>query len=534
MKTGIFGGSFDPVHSGHVGIAKRAISELSLDRLLVVPAAVSPFKTEKGQDADPVYDRLALVKAAFADVPGAVVDDRELRRGGVSYAIDTVREIAGENPGAEIVFIIGEDSVEGLPKWKDYGELKKLCEFRSFPRTRESSTEIRRRLAAGDPVDDMVPAAVADLIRRARKTYRIFVVNPGSTSTKIELFENERSVAKANVFHDSTVLRSFPTINDQLDYRMETVRAWLKENGLDLRGVDAIVGRGGACHPLEGGTYEVSDRMIADIRAAVGGIYHSSMLGVQMAKELQSEYGGLLLTVDPVMVDEYQDVARITGVKGIYRRSATHALNQKATARFHAAKTGRRYEDLNLIVCHIDGGITVMAHEHGRMVDGNNGSGGEGPLTPTRMGSMALTDFIGLLESRQAKPTGLNLETFRRLCSVAGGLSSWFGTSNSDKVHALVEQGDETATLVWKAMIYQISKSIGAMAAVLRGDVDGIVLTGGLMRFDDILEGVREQCGWIAPVASYPGELEHEAMRDGALRVLRGEEKAKVYLGRTR
>lgn len=362
--------------------------------------------------------------------------------------------------------------------------------------------------------------------------YKVFVVNPGSTSTKIELFENERSVAKANVFHDSTVLRGFPTINDQLPYRMETVMAWLAENRLDLSGVDAVVGRGGACHPLEGGTYEVSDAMIADIRAAVGGIYHSSMLGVQMAKALHDEYGGLLLTVDPVMVDEYQDVARVTGVKGVPRRSATHALNQKATARFHAAKIGRRYEDVNLVVCHIDGGITVMAHERGRMVDGNNGSGGEGPLTPTRMGSMALTDFIGLLESRQAKPSGLNLETFRRLCSVAGGLSSWFGTSNADTVHALVGKGDASASLVWRAMIYQISKSVGAMASVLKGKVDGIVLTGGLMRFDDILEGIREYCGWIAPVSSYPGELEHEAMRDGALRVLRGEEKAKTYKGR--
>ena len=147
-----------------------------------------------------------------------------------------------------------------------------------------------------------------------KKTFKIFVVNPGSTSTKVELFEDERSILEANVFHDSTILRTFATINDQLDYRMETVRGWLRENGVDLSGVDAIVGRGGACFPLEGGTYEVDERLLDDIRAARGGIYHSSMLGVQMAKALQSEFGGRLFTVDPIMVDEYQDVARVTGV----------------------------------------------------------------------------------------------------------------------------------------------------------------------------------------------------------------------------
>ncbi|MBP1588777.1 MAG: butyrate kinase [Kiritimatiellae bacterium] len=358
-----------------------------------------------------------------------------------------------------------------------------------------------------------------------KKTFKIFVVNPGSTSTKVELFEDERSILEANVFHDSTILRTFATINDQLDYRMETVRGWLRENGVDLSGVDAIVGRGGACFPLEGGTYEVDERLLDDIRAARGGIYHSSMLGVQMAKALQAEFGGRLFTVDPIMVDEYQDVARVTGVAGIWRTSATHALNQKATARRHARTLGRRYEDLNLIVCHIDGGITIMAHRHGRMVDGNNGSGGDGPFSPTRMGTMAITDFINQLFHRPE-------DEVRKLCLATGGLSSWFGTSNSDVIHARVEAGDPKATLVWQTMIYQITKHIGAMAAVLHGQVDGIVLTGGLMRFADIYEGIREACSWIAPVASYPGELEHEAMRDGALRVLRGEEPAKKYTGK--
>lgn len=162
MKVGIFGGSFDPVHNGHVGIARKAIASFGLDRLIVIPAAVSPFKTETPPALS--YDRLALVKAAFSDVPKVVVDDRELRRGGVSYAIDTVRQIAAEYPGAEITFLIGEDSVAGLPRWKEYAELVKLCTFRSFPRTPESSTEVRRRLAAGESVADLVPPAVAEFL----------------------------------------------------------------------------------------------------------------------------------------------------------------------------------------------------------------------------------------------------------------------------------------------------------------------------------------------------------------------------------
>ena len=358
-----------------------------------------------------------------------------------------------------------------------------------------------------------------------QKTYRVFVLNPGSTSTKLEYFENEKSIRKDNIFHDSTVLRNFDTINAQLYYRMEYVRKWLADNDIDLTGIDAIVGRGGACYPVPSGTYEVDERLLNDVRSAKGGVYHSSMLGIQMAKELHDEFGGRLLMVDPIVVDELQDVARITGVKGLYRTSATHALNLKATAREHAKRTGVKYKDMNYIVCHIDGGITVTAHQKGRMIDANDGSGGDGPFTPTRMGTMAVTDVIKFLFD---KP----IDEVRKLCQSTGGLSSWFGTSNSDTIHELVEKGDPKATLIWNALIYQITKLIGSMACVLHGQVDAIILTGGLMRFDDVLEGIKEACGWIAPVSSYPGELEHEAMRDGALRVLRGEEEALIYPGK--
>lgn len=357
------------------------------------------------------------------------------------------------------------------------------------------------------------------------KTYRIFVINPGSTSTKISLFENETCLFTEDTFHDSAVLLTFPTINDQLDYRMAVVRRFLAEKGIDLTGVDAIVGRGGGCYPIPGGVYRIDELLLRDTREARSGLYHSSMLGVQMAKALHDEYGGELLMMDPPVVDELCDLARMTGVRGVYRKTATHALNLKATARKHAKKIGKRYEECNFIVSHIDGGISVTAHRKGRMIDANDAGGGEGPFTPTRMGTMAITDIIGAMSDYTHKE-------LKALCSQAGGLTSHFGTSNSDTVHAMVEAGDARAVRVWQAMIYQICKEIGAMAAVLEGDVDAIVLTGGLLRFDDVVEGITRRCSFIAPVAVYPGECEQEAMAAGALRVLTGEEEALCYPGK--
>lgn len=357
------------------------------------------------------------------------------------------------------------------------------------------------------------------------KIYRILVINPGSTSTKLSLFENERNLFTTDVFHDSSVLRKFPTINDQLDYRMEVVRDFVKENAIDLTGVDAIVGRGGGCCSVSSGIYLIDDRLIQDTKEAKGGLYHASMLGVQMAREMHRQYGGILLMMDPPVVDELCDSARITGIKGIYRRTATHALNLKETARRHAASLGKRYEDCNFIVCHIDGGITITAHQRGRMIDANDGGGGEGPFTPTRMGSMAVTDLIRSFMDKTP-------EEMRSLCSQTGGLSSHFGTSNSDTVHRMVEENDPQAVRVWNAMIYQIIKWIGSMSTVLKGKVDGILLTGGLLRFEDVGKQIKESCEWIAPVSIYPGEFEQEAMASGALRVLRGEEAARVYPGK--
>lgn len=357
------------------------------------------------------------------------------------------------------------------------------------------------------------------------KKYRIFVLNPGSTSTKVSLFENLECLFTTSIFHDSSVLRTFPSINDQLEYRMGFIWKLLEDEGIDLAGLDAVVGRGGGAYSVVSGTYRVNDLLLADNKAIKSGIYHASVLGVQMAYEVHKRYGGEMFMVDPPMVDEFCDLARMTGVDGVYRKARNHVLNLKAAARIHAALMGRRYEDCNFIVCHIDGGISITAHERGRMIDGNDASGGEGPFTPTRMGSMSVVDILEFLKKRTE-------EELRGLCGQTGGLSSYFGTSNSDVVHSMVEAGDPKAVRVWNAMIYQIVKYIGSMSTVLKGEVDGIILTGGLVRFDDVVEGIRESCQWIAPVSAYPGEFEQERMAEGALLVLRGEEEAKTYTGK--
>lgn len=356
------------------------------------------------------------------------------------------------------------------------------------------------------------------------KEYKILVINPGSTSTKLSLFINETHQYTTDVFHDSSILKQFKTINDQLDYRMEVVDQFAKEHNFDLSEIDAIASRGGPCYSVLSGTYEVTDQLVEDTKNNKGCLYHSSMLGVQMAKRIKDQYGGVIYMSNPTVVDEYSDLARVTGIDGIYRRAVCHALNLKAVARKYADSINRRYEDLNLIVCHIDGGITITAHDHGRMIDGNDGGGGDGPFTPTRMGSMAITDVVNYLWDKSK-------EEMLNLCSVTGGLSDYFGTSNSDVIHDMVGK-DPKATRVWEAMIYQVCKHIGAMSTVLKGKVDGIVLTGGLMRFDDVGDHIKERCSWIAPIAIYVGEREQEALAENAYRILSGKEEPKVYTGK--
>ena len=359
------------------------------------------------------------------------------------------------------------------------------------------------------------------------KSYRfkIFVINPGSTSTKLALFEDKRKILETSVSHDASVLNSFNTSNDQLEYRMGVIRKFINDNGIDLSDVDAFVGRGGGCYPVPSGTYEVNDRLLEDIRNNVGCTMHPSVLGVQLAYIMQSEYGGRLFMVDPICVDEYTDVARITGVKGIERKTESHALNLRGTAMKHCRIHGLDYKSAHLIVAHIDGGITIAAHDCGKQVDCNEGAGGEGPFTATRTGSLPLMGVLDYLETH-------SIDEMRHLCSGTGGFVSHFGTSDADEVYEMVKNGDEKARLLWDAMGYNIVKYIGSMAVVLKGQVDGILITGRYTRFETLIEGIREYAGWIAPIYIYENEVEQEAMAAGALRVLCGKEEPKIYTGR--
>lgn len=368
---------------------------------------------------------------------------------------------------------------------------------------------------------------------------KLLIINPGSTSTKISLFLNDRSLFEVSRFHDAPVLLQYPHVNAQVPFRYQVILEMLKERNVDPAEIDVFVGRGGSACTQPGGVTIIDQKLYDDTEAAVGGSEHAAKLGVMLAWKFALAYHRPAYTLNPTNVDEYNDYARLTGIRGLYRTPHSHVLNPKAVAEAHAEALGRRYEDCCFIVAHIDGGVTVSAHDHGRMTDGTMGADGDGPFAPTRIGSVPVLALLDYIEKRThtgepgERPSAeAVLDDVRRMCSRSGGFVSLFGTSNSDTIHALVEQGDPKAVLVWNTMIYQICKSIGAMSAVLRGKVDAILLTGGLMRFEDITEGIRERCGWIAPIRVYPGEMEQEAMALPVLKVVRGEAKARTYSGR--
>ena len=359
----------------------------------------------------------------------------------------------------------------------------------------------------------------------AEKKFQLLIINPGSTSTKISLFVNDKELFERSQFHDAPVLLQFPHVNDQVPFRYQVILDMLEKEGVNPSDIDVFVGRGGSACTQPSGVTIIDQKLYDDTEAAVGGSEHAAKLGVMLAWKFALAYHRPAYTLNPTNVDEYCDYARLTGIRGLYRTPHSHVLNPKAVAEAHAEALGRRYEDCNFIVAHIDGGVTVSTHCRGRMIDGTMGADGDGPFAPTRIGSVPVLELLDYLETH-------SMDDVRRMCSRSGGFVSLFGTSNSDTVHNMVVQGDKKAVLVWNTMIYQICKSIGAMSAVLCGKVDAILLTGGLMRFDDITEGIRERCGWIAPIVVYPGEMEQEAMALPVLKVLRGQAKAITYSGK--
>ncbi len=351
---------------------------------------------------------------------------------------------------------------------------------------------------------------------------RILAINPGNTSTKLAVFDGEKPLFKKTVEHHGEELKGFARIFDQEQYRLDLILKTLTEAGIALESLSAVVGRGGLMKPMTSGTYEVNEQMVDDLEHRPQG-EHASNLGAALALDLAKKLGIPAFIVDPVSVDEMEDVARISGLPELPRVSLVHALNHKAVARKVSAEKGRRYEELNIVLAHLGSGISVAAHRKGRMIDVSNGKD-EGAFSPDRCAGLPSTLLMKLCYS--GKYTAKELSG-RMLGS--GGMFAYLGTRDVREAEKLAAEGNAQAELVLDAMAYQVAKEIGALATVLAGEVDYIVLTGGIAYSKRITDAVTARVKHIAPVVVSPGEEEMESLMLGALRVLRGEEQAKVY-----
>ena len=354
--------------------------------------------------------------------------------------------------------------------------------------------------------------------------YRVLVINPGSTSTKIAVYNNETEVLSETIRHDHEALAKFGSITDQYQFRAGIIEETLEKNDIETSRLSAVIGRGGLLKPIPGGVWKVNEKMIEDLKKGVMG-EHASNLGGIIAFNIAEKEGIPSFIADPVVVDEMHEAARISGHPEIERLSIFHALNQKASARRAAAELGKPYEECGLIVAHMGGGISVGAHRRGAVVDVNNALNGDGPFSPERSGgppSGQLTEIC--FSGKYTKKEVL------KMLKGNGGLKAYLGTADGNEVEAMIKNGDEKALTVYRAMGYQVAKEIGALAAVLKGDVDGIILTGGLAYSRLLVEYIEEHVSFIGRVFVYPGENEMESLRDGVLRVLKGEETPKDYL----
>jgi len=350
----------------------------------------------------------------------------------------------------------------------------------------------------------------------------LLALNPGSSSTKIGVFENEKPLFTKNIKHDEAALAAFKDIADQKAFRKQAILEALSGQGFDPKRLSAVVGRGGLLRPLESGTYRVNEAMLADLKEARRG-KHASNLGAMIAYEIASGLGIPAFIVDPVSVDEWEPVARLSGLEGLDRECLSHALNTKAVAKRFARENNRKYNELRLIVAHLGSGISVSAHLNGRMVDVTNPME-EGAFSSERSGSLPILKLAKMCFSGKHAYQDIEKMTFR-----SGGLASYLGTKELPEVVKRIAAGDEKAKLVLEAMAYQVAKDIGAIATVLSGKVDAILLTGGMAHESKLCEAVEERVAFIARVYRYPGEDELVALAEGALRVLTGGEKEREY-----
>ncbi len=359
----------------------------------------------------------------------------------------------------------------------------------------------------------------------SNQTPFILAINPGSTSTKVAVFENDTKIFSRNIVHEAEELKDFAEIPDQLGYRKTMILQALEEARISLEQITAFVGRGGGLNPCQGGTYLVNGLLLEHARTCHTA-KHPATLGAVLAHELAAEYGKKAYIVDPPDVDEFEPVARISGLKTVFRQSRFHALNQKEVGRRAASDLEKSYEQINLVIVHMGGGISVTAHRRGKAVDSTDTINGDGPMAPTRSGQLPAADLIALCYSGQYTSKEMG-----QLIVKNGGLVDHLGTSDLLEVKERIQQGDAGAALIYEALAYQIGKAVGAYATVLHGAVEAVVLTGGIARDNDLVAKIKEMIRYIAPVMVYPGEFEMEALASGVLRVLAGQEQAKEYDG---
>lgn len=365
---------------------------------------------------------------------------------------------------------------------------------------------------------------------------RILVVNPGSTSTKIAVYEAAsetagqgaaaqplREVFSETLRHNAEELQSLGEIKDQLEYRKQVVMDALVEHDCKLADLSAIVCRGGLVRQIPGGTYRVNDALVRDCRVGISG-QHASNLGALIGCELESESGVPAYVVDPPVVNELSDIARYSGYPSIERTCVWHALNQKAIARRYAASVGKAYEDLNLLICHMGGGVSVGAHVKGKVLDTEDTVGGEGPFSPERAGSLPVDKVVDLCFD-----SGMAREEIKQTFTRHGGLLGYTGTNEVQKLLKAASEGDASVQEALNAFYYQVGKEIAAMSVAMKGKVDQIIFTGGIAHSQVVTGAISELVDWIAPVTVYPGEDEMQALAEGAWRVLTGEEEAKEY-----
>jgi len=352
---------------------------------------------------------------------------------------------------------------------------------------------------------------------------KLLVINPGSTSTKIGVFEHETELFETTLRHTTEEIEKFEKISDQKDFRKEIILNFLKEKEFDTKELSAVVGRGGLIKPVESGTFIINKKLLDDLENAVSG-EHASNLGGLLANEIAVELNIPSFIVDPVVTDEFDDVARFSGIPEIVRKSAFHALNQKAIARKYCKENSKNYEEVNLLVVHLGGGISVGVHKNGRVVDVTNAIQGEGPFTPERSGELPVLDVIELCFSKNYTKQ----ELIKRVKG-NGGFNAYLNSNDMKTIVEKAKAGEKNYAEVYDAFIYQLCKEIGKMSTVVKGNVEAILITGGMAYNPTIMADIEERVSFIAKIFVYPGEEELLALVQGALRVLNGEEKTKEY-----